>query len=169
MKLFPAGIRVVIAFACLCALSQQAHSATGKFDRPGPDIVLAPVDMRWGQAPQFLPQGAEMALLEGDPARPGPFTIRLRLPPDYYLPPHRHITAERITVVTGALRLGPGSVPDKQKARQLEAGSFAALSANNYHYAFTEGTTVLQLHGRGPWQIMYADPADDPRKKQKAD
>jgi hypothetical protein len=29
------------------------------------------------------------------------------------------------------------------------------------------GDTVVQLHGVGPWQINYLNPADDPRKKPK--
>ena len=33
------------------------------------------------------------------------------------------------------------------------------------HFAWAKGDTVLQLHGMGPWQINYVNPADDPRKK----
>jgi len=168
MKLFMTGIRRMLAIACLCAFSQQADARMSavKSARPEPDIKLAPADMDWAQAPEFLPQGAEISLLEGSLTQSGPYTIRLRLPPGYYLPPHRHAAAERVTVISGVLMLGSGTAPDKQKTKPLEAGSFAFMSANKYHYAFAEGVTVLQLHGRGPWQIMYADPADDPGKKK---
>jgi len=29
------------------------------------------------------------------------------------------------------------------------------------------GETILQLHGNGPWQITYLNPADDPRNAGK--
>ena len=30
-----------------------------------------------------------------------------------------------------------------------------------------EGETVIQVHGVGPWSIIYVNPADDPRNKGK--
>jgi hypothetical protein len=27
-----------------------------------------------------------------------------------------------------------------------------------------KGDTVIQLHGQGPWQIIYVNPADNPQK-----
>src|SRR5919112_1878878 len=35
---------------------------------------------RWGPGPPSLPRGTRMAIISGDPARAGPFTIRLELP-----------------------------------------------------------------------------------------
>src|ERR1043166_3325281 len=40
----------------------------------------------WIAAPNYLPAGAEMAVLEGSPDKAGPFTIRLKLPAGYRLP-----------------------------------------------------------------------------------
>ena len=48
-------------------------------------------DIVFGPAPDALPPGAQMAVLQGDPSAPGQlFTIRLRLPNGYVLPPHWH-------------------------------------------------------------------------------
>jgi hypothetical protein len=33
------------------------------------------------------------------------------------------------------------------------------------HYAEAKGETVVQIHGMGPWQVNYVNPADDPKKK----
>jgi len=33
-----------------------------------------------------------------------------------------------------------------------------------HHAAETKGETVLQLHGIGPFDIHYLDPAEDPNK-----
>jgi hypothetical protein len=35
------------------------------------------------------------------------------------------------------------------------------------HTAWAEGETIIQLHGIGPWQINYVNPADDPRNAKK--
>jgi glycyl-tRNA synthetase alpha subunit len=35
------------------------------------------------------------------------------------------------------------------------------------HAGWSEGDTVIQLHGVGPWQINYVNPADDPRNANK--
>jgi hypothetical protein len=33
------------------------------------------------------------------------------------------------------------------------------------HYAFAEVEAVVQINGVGPFDIVYVDPSDDPRKK----
>jgi len=35
------------------------------------------------------------------------------------------------------------------------------------HFAWATGETVIQLHGMGPWEIVYVNPADDPREAKK--
>ena len=36
---------------------------------------------------------------------------------------------------------------------------------NVRHYAESEGETILQLHGTGPWSLTYVNPSDDPRRR----
>jgi hypothetical protein len=35
------------------------------------------------------------------------------------------------------------------------------------HTAWAEGDTVIQLHGIGPWQINYVNPAERPAKREE--
>ena len=56
----------------------------------------------WGPAPPSLPKGAKIAVVSGDPGQAGPFVIRLRFPPGYAVPPHRHPSDEHVTVVDGS-------------------------------------------------------------------
>jgi len=35
------------------------------------------------------------------------------------------------------------------------------------HFALTRTGAVIQLHGVGPWSLIYVNPADDPRNKPK--
>jgi len=160
LRLSVKWITAALSAAFFLALSPPAEAQlTSKKNPPRGDISLTPGEMAWAKAPDLFPPGAEMTVLEGDPARPGPFTIRLKLPSGYLLPPHRHTAAERFTVISGMLLLGEGTSGDKGRTRALEAGSFSLMSANNYHYAYAEGTTVIQLHGRGPLQIIYYAPS----------
>jgi hypothetical protein len=32
------------------------------------------------------------------------------------------------------------------------------------HFAWMEGETILQLSSMGPWEIVYVNAADDPRR-----
>ncbi len=44
---------------------------------------------RYGPVPAFLPAGAQLAVLEGDPTvSTGDFTVRLKMPNGYRIPPH---------------------------------------------------------------------------------
>ena len=70
--------------------------------------LIAPNDVLWGPAPASLPAGAQAALLEGDPAKPGPFTLRIRMPDGYKIPPHYHPAVEHVTVLQGTFVLGMG-------------------------------------------------------------
>lgn len=60
--------------------------------------------------------------------------------------------------------LGPRG--DTSGGRALPAGSFAFMPPGMRHFAWAKGETVVQVHGLGPWQINYVNPADDPRNKK---
>lgn len=121
-------------------------------------------DLKWTDGPPSLPKGAKMAILEGDPTKPGMFTMRLKFPDGFTVGPHWHTQTEHATVIAGTLHLGMGEKFDRSSARTLVAGSFGYWVAGTRHFAWSEGETILQLHGQGPWTITYVNPADDPRQ-----
>lgn len=120
-------------------------------------------DMQWKEGPGSLPKGALMMVLEGDPAKPGPFTLRFKFPDGFQVKPHWHTQTEHVTVLSGVLHLGMGDRFEVSATRPLAAGSFGWWVAGTRHFAWSEGETVLQLHGQGPWTLTYVNPADDPR------
>jgi quercetin dioxygenase-like cupin family protein len=128
-------------------------------------IVVLPDQLAWGPAPPGLPAGAKVAVVEGNPAEAGPFTMRLSLPNGYRVPPHFHDGVEHVTVMKGTFRVGMGDKYDASALSSLPAGTFAAMQPGTRHFAEAQGETILQLHGVGPWKITYINPADDPRKK----
>ena len=129
--------------------------------------LYPPTTIEWRQGPAALPAGAKMAALEGDPTKEGPFVVRFQFPAGYHIAPHTHPKTERVTVISGALYLATGEALDRNSAKKLPAGSFGYWPAGMKHTAWSEGETVIQLHGIGPWQINYVNPADDPRNAKK--
>jgi quercetin dioxygenase-like cupin family protein len=131
---------------------------------PAGDKGLFPAsEIAWQEGPPSLAKGARMTVLEGDPAKEGMFTMRLRFPDGFIVNPHYHSQVEHVTVISGTLHFGMGGEFERAKTRPMPAGSFGFWPIGMQHFAYTEGETVLQLHGKGPWTITYVDPADDPR------
>jgi len=89
--------------------------------------------------------------------------MRLKFPDGYRVQPHSHPKIERVTVISGTLHFGMGDRFDANATRPIPAGSYGYWPAGMKHFAWSKGETVLQLHGIGPWQIVYVNPADDPR------
>lgn len=125
-----------------------------------------PDQLQWSDAPPALPKGAKVAVLDGDPFKPGPYVIRLKMPPGYKVPPHWHSKAENVTVIMGMLSLGMGDTLDEKKADTLRPGGFHAIGAQVHHYAYSKGGAIVQIHGEGPFDITYINPADDPSGKR---
>lgn len=133
----------------------------------GPDrhLTFAPDAVDWRPGPASLASGAQFAVLEGDPARAGVFTMRLKLPDGFVIRPHSHPNVERVTVLGGTFRLGAGAQVDPASAQRLPSGSYTSMPPGMVHYAIAEGETIVQLTSVGPWVINYVDPKDDPRKR----
>ncbi len=151
----------------LTAASAQAKKR-GASQTQRPVTIALPDQMTWGPAPAVLPVGAKLAVLEGDPTKSGAFTMRLLMPDGYQIPPHFHPATEHVTVISGALMVGMGEKFDESQMKTLPAGTFGLIPAGMHHYAKAKGETVLQLHGIGPWRLIYVNKADDPRKRGAA-
>jgi hypothetical protein len=119
--------------------------------------------LTWGPAPPGLPAGARAAILSGDPAKAGPFTVRVDLPPDYAVRPHFHPTSEEVRVLEGTLHLGHGKKWDDQAMKAVAIGTPVAINAKEPHYLHAAGRVVMEVQSTGPFAITYIDPKDDPR------
>ncbi len=150
---------LLVLFAAVAAQSQQSAPA----DRG----MFTPAAIQWKDGPAAMPYGAKSAILEGDPAKEGPVTMRLSLPAGFKIPPHWHPNIEHVTVISGTLNLGMGDKFDATKGNKLPAGSFSFMPPKTNHFAWSEEGCVLQVHTIGPWGIVYVNPADDPRNAKK--
>jgi hypothetical protein len=131
-----------------------------------PHVLVPAEKVQWGPAPPFLPPGAQISVLEGNPAEKGAVTLRLKFPANYNIPPHWHSMSERVTVLSGALHVGMGDKLDRQASQTLEPGGFVSLPAMMHHFAWTATTTVVQINLEGPFDIFYVNPSEDPQKRQ---
>ena len=128
--------------------------------------VMVPADkVQWGPAPPILPAGAQIAVLEGNPAEKGPIVMRLKLPANYNIPAHWHSMTERVTVLSGSFHAGMGDKLDRKASQTLEPGSFVMLPANMRHFAWTSAPTIVQINLEGPFDLFYVNPADNPQTK----
>jgi hypothetical protein len=126
-------------------------------------VIVQEQDLRWGEGPPALPPGSKAVVLEGDPSKPGPFTLRAKMPANYRIPPHYHPVDERITVLQGTAHIGMGERFDEAKMMVVPQGGYFSMPKGHRHYFRTSEETVIQLNGMGPWDIVYVNPSDDPR------
>lgn len=127
-------------------------------------LLRQPADLEWRQS-DSLPPGAMVALLEGDPSQPGFFTMRIKMPDGFRVPPHSHSQQERVTVLSGTLNLGHGDDFDPKATRALGPGTYSSMPPGMTHFAWMTGEVVLQLSTMGPWTVTYVHPEDDPRTR----
>ena len=153
------GVQLAILALGLTLMVAQAFAQSAH--------VLVPAEkVQWGPAPPFLPAGAQISVLEGNPAEKGAVTLRLKFPANYKIPPHWHSMTERVTVLSGALNVGMGDKLDRQTSQTLEPGGFVSLPAMMHHFAWTATPTVVQINLEGPFDIFYVNPSEDPQKLQ---
>ncbi|MFL6716805.1 MAG: cupin domain-containing protein [Burkholderiaceae bacterium] len=157
-NLRPTSMAMLLMLATIPTLS-----ALGA-DAPKEAIFVNPGEIKWQDAPPTLPKGAKIAVLYGDPGKPGPFVMRLRAPSGYKIPPHWHTQTENLTIVSGAFHFGSADKQDPASEHVMKAGSYHYLPAKAHHYAYTKEATVVQIHGDGPFDIHYVNEADDPQK-----
>jgi quercetin dioxygenase-like cupin family protein len=153
--------RAALLFGTLVLLAAAVETGAAE-----PHQIVVPGDeMKWGAAPPSLPPGAQAAALFGSPAKEGPFVLRLKFPAGFVIPPHRHSKDEFVTVIAGRFAIAAGEKLDRAAAEPLPAGSFVHLPNGMPHFAWTDGETIVQINGVGPFDVTYVDPKDDPRRK----
>ena len=128
--------------------------------------AFTPDTIPWGPPPPFVAPGAQLAVIEGNPAASiGDYTVRLKMPDSYRIAPHWHPQRENVTVISGTFKVGMGDTFDTDKMATFPAGSFAYLDPDMHHYAMASGEVIVQIHGIAPMQFNYINSADDPGKK----
>ena len=152
-----------VLLALLCCLPQFFATNVNAAEKN----IFTPDAMPYGPPPPFVPAGAQVAVIEGDPAaQTGDFTIRIKMPDGYRIAPHWHPKRENVTVISGSFKVGMGDKFEEAKMGTFPPGSFAYMDPEMHHYAMASGETIVQVHGMSPLQFNYVNPNDDPSRKK---
>ena len=144
-------IALIAAVGSFCAFATAQTGETGV-------VALAPAEMQWTTQGGLAAPGMEQLNLVGDPAKAGPYTLRLKFPKGFRIAPHTHPDSREVTIVSGTFATGYGETFDAAKLKILPAGSFYTEPANIPHYIAIEEDTVLQVSGMGPSGRRFVDP-----------
>jgi ChrR-like protein with cupin domain len=96
--------------------------------------------------------------LSGDPAKTGPYVVRIHAEAGYVIMPHFHPEDENIVVLQGSWAAGMGERFNRQALESMEVGTYALLPKKMAHFALSKTQTIIQVHGLGPFTPYYVVP-----------
>jgi quercetin dioxygenase-like cupin family protein len=134
--------------------------------QPNQDRVhfIRPEDVDWKAFPSFPPT-ARLAILAGDPAKPGPYMIRVKLPNGTKMMPHKHPEDRIYTVISGVFYIGLGEEFDETKLLAFSPGSVVVLPGGQPHFHWAKsGEYITQVTAIGPLGLHYIRANDDPQR-----
>ena len=127
--------------------------------------AVLPEDIGWEPFPAF-PPSARLAVVVGDPAKSGPYVVRVKLPSGVKLMPHRHHEDRVYTVMSGVFYIGVGEQFDDGKLQAYPPGAVIVLPGGTPHFHWARsGEYVTQVTAFGPISLEYLDQRDDPRNR----
>src|SRR5215510_7912878 len=141
----------LFAFALPLAAALPAAGA-------GAPVLTQPETLDW-MAAAGLPEGAQAAVLFGDPSKEGPFALRFKFPAGYQIPTHSHPTDELLTVLSGKARMSFGEEASDKTAEAMNQDSFMVLPAGQWHELWIDSETIIELHSTGPFAVTLLHPA----------
>jgi quercetin dioxygenase-like cupin family protein len=134
--------------------------------QPGQEVFKSVFseDVDWKPFPAF-PPSVRLAVVVGQPAGPGPYTIRVKMPNGEKLMPHKHPEDRVYTVISGVFYIGLGDEFDASKLKAYPPGAVIILPGNTPHFHWAKsGEYVTQVTAMGPLGLEYLSAKDDPRK-----
>jgi len=124
-----------------------------------------PEDIDWKPFSAF-PTPARLAIVVGEPTKPGPYVIRVKVPAGVKIMPHKHPEDRVYTIISGVFYIGLGDQFDADKLNAYPPGSVIVLPGDTPHFHWAKsGEYVSQVTAIGPLGLDYLDPHDDPRNQ----
>lgn len=149
MKLFIKLLLTGILFITITPLQAS--------ETPANITALSPNEMiKWGN-PKTLPIGAHDYVLHGNPETKSIYTVRLKFPANYKIPPYFQSASTYTTVISGSYHIGMGSKFDETKGKLISQGGFIVIPENITVYAWTTEPTIIQINGEGPLKVTTLD------------
>lgn len=155
--------RAGLALAIALALSA---SAAGTMAASPQDQVISVVDadkLQWRDYPG-LP-GVRFTVVQGDPSKPGLYTIRAKFAPQTMSQPHWHPETRYVTVLKGTWWAGTGPKFDPGTTTSVPTGGFAIHTPNEIHYdGAKDEEVIVQISGIGPSGTIPVNPDGTDKK-----
>jgi quercetin dioxygenase-like cupin family protein len=108
--------------------------------------IQLPKEIKWTKG-----NGAETAVLVGDPSKPGLYIVLQKWLPHNNSHPHFHPNDRYITVLAGTWWVNTGPKYDPAGFKPVPAGSFVVHTAKEIHYdGARDEECLLQIVGMGP-------------------
>ncbi len=124
---------------------------------------ILPEDVDWEPFAVFPPP-VRLGVVVGNPAEPGPYLVRVKVPAGVKLMPHRHSEDRVYTVISGVFYIGLGDQFDDNNLVAYPPGSVVVLPGGTAHFHWAKsGQYITQVTAIGPLGFEYVDPKDDPR------
>jgi len=140
-------MRVVMLAGLGIALLPGTLGSQGQVDPKAVEFTK-PGDIKFVRNPAGT---QETAVLFGDPAKPGPYVIRLRWLPGNMSRPHFHPNDRFFVVISGTWWLGTGEKYDPNSTVPVPAGTYVIHHAGQVHYdGAKDEPAVIQVWGMGP-------------------
>lgn len=161
---------VVLAFAAPSVIvpmlfAQQADDKSKSAAPIAPmHFIVAPNQVKWTNPPAGMGVGTpsvdtgiplRYAAIEGDPLKPGPFTIRLGCADGYIAAPHWHQSDENIVVLKGTFAVGTGDTFNPSALQDIATGSYGFMPRRMHHFGQCKGDTDILVYGVGPFHINW--------------
>jgi quercetin dioxygenase-like cupin family protein len=122
-------------------------------------VRLTPEQAEWKDVPNG--HGVQMAVVSGDPSKPGLYVIRVRFPPGIMSAPHFHPEDRHAVVLKGTWYTGTDDSWDPDRTVALKAGSYMKHPARAVHYDGAKNEEVIvQIAGYGPSGTTEIFPAE---------
>ncbi len=132
----PAPVKKVTAEAKAVALVPDAA-------RTPLAIKVNDPNLQWGKCPPLFPAGCRIAVLHGDPAKPGA-DVFFQVPGGYAIPAHSHTSPERMVLVAGELEV------------TYQGVSPVVLQAGQYAYGPAKAPHAAKCRSQGPCTLFIA-------------
>ena len=140
-------MRIFVLVAC--SLLLLAAPALADRDDEG-FVRVRPEEINWRPVPDG--HGAQMAVIYGDPGKPGVYIIRVKFPPHVMDKPHFHPEDRLVTVLKGTWYTGTGARFDPEQTVPLKPGSFMMHPGKMLHWdgSKSDEEVIVQVVGNGP-------------------
>ncbi len=146
---------LIVSLILIGSLQLLAQVGEMKFPEGEVQHVVHAEDIQWKPCPPNLPEGCEMAVLEGDPKSNDFFTVRFKISGEFVMPPHTHPKDERATILQGKAYVAFGKDATRKDAKEFVPGDYYVNARNAVHTVWADDGTIIQVTGIGPWEAQF--------------